>query len=197
MTIEDQATDLDARPATLDDRLTAHADSLRATLDQVRAEHSEYVSKAQSLDTQAKRIERALNALTGAGYGPGRPTKEAAAAKKTRDTQVWNPKPETVEKVLAALNEHGQKGITLSKLAAHAGLATETTRRALTVLREREQARFAGIKKIGPTSHQKAQHFKPMPAAPAPEEHPVPDEREGTGEAPPHRVNGTEVTHAA
>lgn len=147
--------------ADLDQLLAEHADSLRAHLDQQLARKAELESELLVVDANAKRLEHAIQALLGQPVTARKP-RSATRVPGERKTPHSQPRPQNVETVYEALVEHGQDGISITQLAAKAGLANETTRKVLDVLRRQERARSAGVRNASPSSHVKAQIFKPM-----------------------------------
>lgn len=135
------------------DRLTSIVDELQAELEY----EAQAVEVAQAALDEAKakrvRIQRAIDTLTGtkAKVPPRQGTKARKGGWTISDAKV-----EQVRVMIAAKSEP----VTVRELAAEGGMATESARRSLEVLRERDEVRMAG-KRAGRGGGQKL--YMPMP----------------------------------
>lgn len=158
-------------PLGADSTLDEHASVLRAYVDQQKAHEARLRDELSQVGDRIKRGEKAIAALQPA------PVIEAAAekpGKKDRRTPQqlasanWVPSEALIAKVLVGLEEHGgdENGITINRLAEATGVAGESVKRSLEVLRSRGQARFLGIRKFptkNPDRDVSAKAYKPMP----------------------------------
>jgi predicted transcriptional regulator len=165
----------DPSATSVDSTLEDHASSLRAYLDQQLSHRHRLEQELELVKERVHRAERAVSALSDPINKPGRkpgtqqqpappPGKKPRRGKRGQtSTNTWVPSEKSIARTLAALEEQDAgDGVSISTLSKSTGMATETVRRSLDVLREREQARHAGKKRVG-QSHVKANVFKKMP----------------------------------
>lgn len=136
------------------DRLALIVDELAAELEQ----EATTVAQLQGLLDEAKarrvRIQRAIDTLTGT-----KATKVKVASTRTARKTGWTISEGKVAQVRALIATKVDP-VTVRELATEGGMATESARRALEVLRDRDEVRMAG-KRAGRGGGQKL--YGPMP----------------------------------
>ena len=132
------------------DRLTSIIDELQAELAAEDLAVAQVEAVLQETRSKRARIQRAIDALTGT---------KAKAARPAARKGGWTISDTKVEQVRALIAAKSQP-VTVRELATEGGMATESARRSLEVLRERELVRFAG-KRAGRGGGQKL--YMPMP----------------------------------
>jgi hypothetical protein len=143
---------------TLDpiERMTAE---LRETIAAERVARIDAERLVADSRERERRLQRALTAL--AGERPGVRAKSAAKSK----TYKWTVSEERVQEALTALRTIGAQPASVSEVSALTHSSTETVRRALDVLRERELVRLAGHEKKRGSRGRRTTLYALMPGA--------------------------------
>lgn len=121
--------------------LNDHVEGLRAILAEETARADQLRAQIAEVQENMKRLTRAITALTG---------EETTAAPKTvkkmrsRERKAWNPSDEALTRVIEVFRNDPEVRLPLGDIASQAAQSTTTTKRCLTVLREREIVRPAG-----------------------------------------------------
>lgn len=162
-----------ATPLGVDSTLDEHASVLRAYVDQQKAHKARLEEELSQVGDRIKRGERAISALqpqAAAAELADKPGKKGKRGNPTRQAALskWTPSERLMAKVLEGLEKYGgdENGITINRLAEEIGVAGESVKRSLDVLRERGQARFLGLREFptkNPGRHTTAKAYKPMP----------------------------------
>jgi ribosomal protein S25 len=141
--------DLRTLAARLDRELAEEADTMRRMLEAEQSLRAQVEVVLDTISTREKRLQRALAALEGTAMGPGRRPKEKPQT-AAKHGSSWSIGEDKIEKAHAALVELGEART--SQIAKKSGMSTETARRAVRALREREQARvIRSSKQMGDT----------------------------------------------
>jgi Fic family protein len=123
---------------TMNERLEAHAASLRATLDQIDAQVLEVEEALKLAKRQQDAVKKAIAAVT-----PKRtPIKKVKVERAKRTKFV--PRESSQRKVIAALAGHDE-GLTVKEISKSAGLTVSTVTRVCDHLRD-DQLRLMGTK---------------------------------------------------
>lgn len=183
-------------PLSVDSTLDEHATVLRAYVDQQRAHEARLREELSAVGDRIKRGEKAIAALVPATVevaeksGPKTGKRQSNNPARQSAIANWVPSEKLMAKVLAGLEEYGneENGITINRLADKTGVAGESVKRSLEVLRSKGQARFLGVRSFPtkqPGRTTKAKAYKPMPA-----HHGVDDDLSRTSEALIGSLNG-------
>lgn len=124
---------LDAIEDAMRAQLVAATDALNVKRREIRA-----------YEDAVKRLAGSLAKLTGE-----RPENTPGPKPTSKSDKVarWQPKPATLDKVFAVFEQDPGAKLKLSEVASRAGVAGETARAAVRVLREQERIRQAGASK--------------------------------------------------
>jgi response regulator of citrate/malate metabolism len=106
-------------------------------------------------ERRVKQLQKALDALD-----PPKAEAKAKPAPKPRRTN-WTPREGNVGMVANVMRVQ-TRPVSIAEVADLAGIANDTVRRCLNVLRDREEVRLAGTEKRGP-ARVATQVFLPMP----------------------------------
>jgi biotin operon repressor len=110
-------------------------------LDRIIAEMRETLAE---LRAQELRLAEAIKLLEGkAKAEPEEPKPKPKRKPAKKDTNVWNPKPETVEQVLASLIVH-ERPISSTALTELVPFSRDTVKRSVKLLRDQGRIRFVG-----------------------------------------------------
>lgn len=129
---------------------------LQAQLENEREALAAIEEVASGFRTRERRLSQALAALEGESTGRQPVTKPSHPSK----SYEWTVRPETLERTRAALVKLGEARV--SQVAAAARLSSETARRALEELRERDEARITRVE------GRYGKHYAPMPVTGGP-----------------------------
>lgn len=167
--------------STLEDTATA----LGAYLDQQVAIEGSLTEALVACRARISRARKAIEVLTPEAVAPAKEAKKPGKSASRRRgvgsptpsdrPNAWTPSPEIVARTLKALETLSQEHdyVSISQIVDATGMAGESIKRALSVLRDREQARFLGRRNFEtktPGRTAKAMAFKLMPThAPEPE----------------------------
>jgi ribosomal protein S25 len=132
--------DLRTLAERLDRELAEEATTMRRMLEAEQRLRAQVEVVLDTISTREKRLQRALAALEGTAAGPGRPKAQKAQAAAAKHGSSWSIGEDKIERAHAALVELGEART--SQIAKKAGISTETARRAVRALRERERARI-------------------------------------------------------
>jgi hypothetical protein len=129
--------------------LEQHAHGLRSLLEGQLELVERFEAMLRTAKDEERRIQRALVALE--GEPTARPGPKPAKPKPTPKPGEWQVSDRKVEQVLDALIEHTANGEAISgnALGDRCSIASETIRRSLMQLRERELVRVAGTSRGG------------------------------------------------
>jgi ribosomal protein S25 len=140
--------DLRAKGEELHARMAEECNGLRSMLDAEQQLTDQMQGIIDASHERSKRVRRALAALEGTTAAP---RKETAKRNHNAAREGWTVSEKKVEEIYAALIAIGGEGRG-SEIAKQAGTANETTRRALTQLREQDRVRItAQNKRLGAT----------------------------------------------
>jgi ribosomal protein S25 len=112
-------------------------------------------------ERRVKQLRKALEALDAQEPAKAEAPKPKQKKPKKHDRTNWTPRESTLGAVAAAMRAQ-TKPVSISETADLAGVAVDTARRSLDVLREQGEVRLVGIERRGP-NQQATKVFLPMP----------------------------------
>lgn len=141
----------------LEARMRAEADSLRDLLDDERREITRLQAVVDQHRDREKRLVRAIAQLTGATASTN------TTPAKPKRANEWSVSEEKIAEVLQLIRDAGEP-VTANALGRLPGTSTQSAKKAIDVLRERELIRFAGVVRGG------GKTYLPMPSTSEPED---------------------------